>query len=96
MIIFVVKSLEGFGWNNVVPASQTVAQHYFTIGPMYLVIWVVTFRGNKASPAWQSERTRDTYPILFQCWASVDRSILKKHWVNAMCGAKYIAHPVLY
>ena len=37
-IIFVVKSLKGFGWNNVGPASQTVAQHYFTIGPMYCVI----------------------------------------------------------
>ena len=27
-IIFVVKSLRGFGWNNVGPSSQTVAQHY--------------------------------------------------------------------
>ena len=27
-IIFVVESLKGFGWNNVGPASQTVAQHY--------------------------------------------------------------------
>ena len=42
-IIFVVKSWNGFGWNNVGPASQTVAQHYFTIGPMYCVIWVVAF-----------------------------------------------------
>ena len=36
-IIFVVnmvKSLKGFGWNNVGPAPQTVAQHYFTIGPI--------------------------------------------------------------
>ena len=24
-IIFVVKSLKGFGWNNIGPASQTVA-----------------------------------------------------------------------
>ena len=53
-IIFVVKSLKGFGWNIVGPVSQTVSQHYFTIGPMYRVIWVVAFRGNKASPAWQS------------------------------------------
>ena len=44
-IIFVVKSLTGFGWNNVGPASQTVAQHYFTIGPMVSVIRVVAFRG---------------------------------------------------
>ena len=46
-IIFVVKSLKGFGWNNVGPASQTVAQHYFTIVPMYRVIRVVAFRGIK-------------------------------------------------
>ena len=35
--IFVVKS-KGFGWHNVGPASQ-VAQHYFTIWPMYLGKW---------------------------------------------------------
>ena len=33
-IIFMVESLNGFGWRNVGPASQTVAQHYFIIGPM--------------------------------------------------------------
>ena len=38
-IIFEVKSLKGFGWNNVGPASQTVVQHYIGIGPMYSVIW---------------------------------------------------------
>ena len=38
-IIFVVKSLKGFGWNNVGPVSQTVAQHYISIWPMYRVIW---------------------------------------------------------
>ena len=37
-IIFVVKSSKGFGWNNVGPASQTVAQHYISIGSMYRVI----------------------------------------------------------
>ena len=37
-IICVVKSLKGFGWNNVGPASQTVAQHYISIGQMYYVI----------------------------------------------------------
>ena len=42
-IIFVVKSLKGLGWNNVSPASQTVAQHYISNGPMYRVIW---FSGN--------------------------------------------------
>ena len=42
-----VESLKGFGWNSVGPASQTVAQHYFTIWPMYRVIWVMAFRGIK-------------------------------------------------
>ena len=55
--------------------------------PMYLVIWVVVFQGNKASPPWQSEQTRDNHPILFQCWASVEDcgSILKQHRVNTLC-----------
>ena len=38
-----IKSLKGFGWNIVGPASQTVAQHDISIGPMYRVIWVVAF-----------------------------------------------------
>ena len=49
-IIFMAKSLKGFGWNNVGTASQTVTQHYFTIGPMYRVIRVVAFRGTKRHP----------------------------------------------
>ena len=49
-IIFVVWSLKGFGWNNFSPASQTVAEHYFTIGPMYRVIRVVALRGIKRHP----------------------------------------------
>ena len=36
------KSLKGFGWNNVGPASQTVAQHYFTIGLYIRVVAFVT------------------------------------------------------
>ena len=42
--------LKGFGWNNVGPASQTVAQHYSTIRPMYRVIRVAAFRGIKCHP----------------------------------------------
>ena len=42
--IFVVRSLKGFGWNIVGSASQTMAQHYFTIGPMDPFIRVVAFR----------------------------------------------------
>ena len=43
-IILVVKSLKGIDWNNVDPVSQMVAQHYFTIEPMYYVIRVVAFQ----------------------------------------------------
>ena len=49
-IIFVTKSLNGFGWNNGGPASQTVAQHYFIIDPMYRVFLVVAFWERKCHP----------------------------------------------
>ena len=50
-IIFVVKSLKGFGWNNVGIMSQMVTQDYISIGPMYHVIWCFWRRDVKASPA---------------------------------------------
>ena len=56
-MIFVVKSLKGFGRNNVGPASQTVTQHYFTVGLMYRVIRVVAFRGIKRHPSGSQSRT---------------------------------------
>ena len=87
-IISVVKILKGLvglllvqrrrRWPNIISQLgqcivQTVAQHYFTIGPMYCVIRVVAFRGIKCHvPVWLSELTRDNHPILFQCWASVE------------------------
>ena len=40
-------SLKSFDWTNVGPASQTVTNHYITIGPRYHVIRVVAFRGIK-------------------------------------------------
>ena len=49
-LIFVVKSLNVFGWNNVGPASQTVAQHYISIGPMYRVVWCFWRRDEKCHP----------------------------------------------
>ena len=49
-IIFVVKSLTGVDWNNVGPASQTVAQHYISIGPMYRVVWCFWRRDGKRHP----------------------------------------------
>ena len=36
-IIFVIKRSKGSSWNNIDPASQTVAQHYISIGPMHRV-----------------------------------------------------------
>ena len=49
-IIFVAISLKRVDWNNVGPASQTVAQHYLIIDPMYRVIRVVAFQGGKCHP----------------------------------------------
>ena len=37
------KLVKGFGWDNVGPASQTVANHYISIRPMYRVILDVSF-----------------------------------------------------
>ena len=48
-IICVVKSFKGFGWNNVGPVSQTVAQHYISIGPMCYLVFLSP--GWEASPA---------------------------------------------
>ena len=85
-----IKSLKGFGWNNIGPASHMVAQHDISVGPMYRVIWVVAF----LATGWESvtciemsQRTRDNLPMLFYCWASVRDcgSTLKQHQVNAMC-----------
>ena len=42
-IIFVIKCFKAFGWNNVGPVAQTMAQYYISIGSMYRVIWIVAF-----------------------------------------------------
>ena len=39
-IIYVVGSIKVFSWNNVGPASQTVARYYISIGPLYRVTGV--------------------------------------------------------
>ena len=44
---FRAQSSEKYKLNNVGPASQMLAQHYFTTGPMYRVIRLVPFRGIK-------------------------------------------------
>ena len=59
-IIFVVKILKGFGWNNVGPASQTVAQHYISIGPICCVIWCFwrrDFKGHQHNAAVRKDGT---------------------------------------
>ena len=65
MIIFVVKRFKGFGWNYVGPASQTVAKHYISIGPMYPVIWCFWRRDVKTSLAQCSnQKTRYNMPLI--------------------------------
>ena len=59
-IIFVVKSLNGLGWNNVGRTSQTVAQHYISIGPMYRIIWCFwrrNFKGHQHNAADRKDGT---------------------------------------
>ena len=75
-------SLKGLGRNNVGPASQTVAQHCFTIGPMYRVIQVVAFGIMRHPYVSESEETQDNHPVLFQYWASVefDCPALHQQW----------------
>ena len=64
-IIFVVKSLKGFDWNNVGPASQTLAQHYFTIRPMYRVIRVNASRRIKRHPYGNQSKHRSITQFCF-------------------------------
>ena len=48
--LYLLRTLKGFDWNIVGPASQTVVQHYISIGPKYRVIWCF-WRDVKTSPA---------------------------------------------
>ena len=58
-IIFVVKSLKDFNWNNVGPASQTVAQLHISIRANVRVLSGVSGAGilNVTSIMQQSEKT---------------------------------------
>ena len=91
-----VWSLKGFSWNSAGPASQTVAQHYISIGPLYRVIWCFWRRNVKASPVYCSrQKTRYNHPMLFQRRASVEDcgSTIKQHWLNATCLRKVYNKP---
>ena len=97
-IIFVVKSLKDFGWNNVGPASQTVALHYISIGPMYRVIWCFWRRDLKGH---QHNVAVRKYGTITQCCFN-DGSASKtvgQHWnsfgwMTHVC-AKYTTDPVI-
>ena len=69
-----VKILKVFGRNNVGPSSQTVAQHYFTIGSMYHVY--------PSSGIFR--HTPSKHKTLRQCCFNVG-PILKQHWRNVSC-----------
>ena len=75
-IIFVAKSLKGFGWNIVGPALQTMAQHYFIIDPMYRVIRIVAFRGSKCHPYGSQSKHGAITQFCFNvgpAWNTIDR-----------------------
>ena len=75
-----VKSLKGFGWNIVGPASQSVAQHYFTIGPMYCVIRLKAFRGTKRHPYGRQSKNG----TITQFWLIVGPAskTIDRYWVG--------------
>ena len=91
-LIIVVKSLKGFGWNNVGPASQTVAHYYISIGPMYRVIWCFwrqDFKGHQHNAAVRKDGT------FTQCCfndrpaaKTVHGSTLKQFCLNDTCLCK--------
>ena len=74
--------------------SQTVAQHYFTIGSMYRVIWVVAFRGMKCHPYGQSKHRQSPNSVSRLSQRRVQltgietaigcdaRSTLNRYWVG--------------
>ena len=80
--MFVVKSLKGFGWNNVGPASQTVAQHYFTIGPMYRAIPEVAFRGGIKRHPYSSQSKHGTTQFCFN--VAYDWPALNQQWAATL------------
>ena len=97
-IIFVVKSFNGFGWNNVGTASQTVAQHYISIVPMYRVIWCFWRRDWKRHPHNTAVRKYGT--ITQWCFNDGPGSkTVGQHWNGIewrpRVRAKYTADPVM-
>ena len=72
-IIFVVKNIKSFGWDNVGPASQKVAQHNISIGLIYRVIWCFWRRNVKASPAYAMTGQRR------RLWVNIETALVECH-----------------
>ena len=97
-IIFVVKSLKCFGWYNVGPASQTVAQHYISIGPMYRVIWCFwhrAFKGHQHNAVLSQKRRIVQSPNAVSMtvqrpglWVNIEQ-----YWLNDTCLLKVYNRP---
>ena len=97
-IIFVVKSLKGFGWNNC-PASQTVAQHYISIGQFIVLSGVFGAGILKVTSIMQSEKTVQSHNAASmtgqhrRLWVNID-------WLSDTClrkvyNRKYTTDPVI-
>ena len=98
MIKYSDQSLNSFGRNNVGLPSQTVAQHYISIGQC-IVLSGVSSAGVESftrivTPMQQSENTYK-HPIPFQYRASFEDcgSTLQQHWVNAPCLREVYSRP---
>ena len=70
------KSLKGYGWNSVDPASQTVAHNYISIGPMYRgSVW---YEGSVLSQV--KETNGNSLPSIDWVLASTGNSGRNRHW----------------
>ena len=85
-------SLKSFGWNNVGPASQTVAQQYINIGPMYrVIIWCFCHRDGKRH---QHNGAVRKYGKITQCCFYDGQR--RRLWVNietALCECHVYSRP---
>ena len=89
-IIFVVKSLKGFGWNNVGPASlasQTVAHHYISILGQCIVLSGVSGAGtlcviNIMQPLENTLQSPNAVSMTGQrrrLWVNIETALLEFH-----------------
>ena len=80
----VVKSLKVFGWNNVGSASQTVAQHYFTIG-YYVQLWASkTHYSKKTFVCLDQQLSIQIYPNTYPKIITIFQSLAKRTLFHTM------------